>query len=290
MIGAHIAALAENWTASTFAGGAYYKDGGVMSTAVALKKEASSTLSYGILNPQTLDEAIRVAEIMAKSSLVPKDFQGSSGNILIAMQWGMELGLAPLQAMQSIAVINGRPSLWGDAVIAIARSAASCEYITETVEGEGERMVATCRAKRRNQPEEVRTFSVADAQQAGLWGKVGPWKTNPKRMLQMRARSFALRDVFADSLRGMAVAEEQQDIAEMNRERDVTPAKPAEPVRQAIAAYPQDEFEKNFPKWEAIIKSEKKDAQALIDMVGTKGQLSAEQIAKIRAVESGVEQ
>lgn len=263
-----------------------------MSTSVAtIKKEATNTLSYGILNPQTLDEAIRVADIMAKSSLVPKDFQGSAGNILIAMQWGMELGLAPLQAMQSIAVINGRPSMWGDAVIAIARSAASCEYITETIEGEGERMIATCRAKRKGQAEEVRTFSVDDAKTAGLWGKVGPWKTNPRRMLQMRARSFALRDVFADSLRGMAVAEEQQDIVEMNRERDVTPR--AQPNSQASATeertlprYPQEEFEKNFPKWEAVIESGKKDADFVISMASTKGVLSDEQIERIRSVEA----
>jgi len=266
-----------------------------MSTSVAtIKKEATNTLSYGILNPQTLDEAIRVAEIMSKSNLVPKDFQGSTGNILIAMQWGMELGMAPLQAMQNIAVINGRPSLWGDAVIAIARSAASCEWITETIEGEGENMVATCKAKRKGQPEEVRTFSVDDAKQAGLWGKVGPWKTSPKRMLQLRARGFAIRDVFADSLRGMAVAEEQQDIAAMNREIDVTPR--AQQKQQAaiteektLPAYPQEEFDKNFPKWEAMIRSEKNDAQTIIDKVSTKGTLSDEQVAQIRAVEAGDE-
>lgn len=263
-----------------------------MSTSVAtIKKEATNTLSYGILNPQTLDEAIRVAEIMSKSNLVPKDFQGSTGNILIAMQWGMELGMAPLQAMQNIAVINGRPSLWGDAVIAIARSAASCEWITETIEGEGENMMATCKAKRKGQPEEVRTFSVDDAKQAGLWGKVGPWKTSPKRMLQLRARGFAIRDVFADSLRGMAVAEEQQDIVEMNRERDVTPR--AQPNSQASATeektlprYPQEEFEKNFPKWEAVIESGKKDADFVISMASTKGVLSDEQIERIRSVEA----
>lgn len=254
-----------------------------MSNLATIKGEAGSALSYGILNPQTLDEAIKMAEILGRSNLVPKDFQGNPGNILVAMQWGMELGMAPLQAMQNIAVINGRPSLWGDAVIAIARSAPSCEYIKETIEGEGDRMTAICRAKRKGQPEEVRSFSVADAQQAGLWGKVGPWKTNPKRMLQMRARSFAIRDVFADSLRGMAVAEEQQDIERQQKERDITPT-PEPRAVAALPSYSEADFEKNFPKWQAAIEAGKFDADYVISMASAKAQLTEQQIEQIRGI------
>lgn len=83
------------------------------------------------LAPQSIDEAIRFAEMMSKSNLVPKDFSGNPGNILVAVQWGMELGLQPMQAMQNIAVINGRPSLWGDAVIALVKASPVCEYVVE---------------------------------------------------------------------------------------------------------------------------------------------------------------
>ncbi|GAM51610.1 hypothetical protein [Mycoavidus cysteinexigens] len=65
------------------------------------------------LTPRSLDEVMKFAELMASSSIVPKEFIGKPGNILVAIQWGMELGLKPMQAMQNIAVINGRPSLWG---------------------------------------------------------------------------------------------------------------------------------------------------------------------------------
>src|SRR5690606_10728351 len=145
---------------------------------------------------KSLDEAMRFAEILAKSSIVPKDFSGNPGNILVAIQWGLELGLQPMQAMQNIAVINGRPALWGDAVIALVRSSPLCEYIYETDDGE----TATCRVKRRGEEEQVRTFSMADAKAANLLGKAGPWTQYPKRMRQMRARAFALRDVFPDVL------------------------------------------------------------------------------------------
>ncbi len=63
-------------------------------------------------------------------------------------------------------------------------------------------------------------ISKEDAKKAGLWGKAGPWSQYPKRMLQMRARSFALRDKFADALSGLIMAEEAQDYTTIS---DVTP-------------------------------------------------------------------
>ena len=160
------------------------------------------------LAPQDLAQALQFADMMSKSSIIPKDFAGNPGNILVAVQWGMELGLQPMQAMQNIAVINGRPSLWGDAVIALVRSSPLCEYvIEETIDDK-----AVCRVKRRGEGEQVRIFTTEDARKANLLGKQGPWTQYPKRMMQMRARSWALRDVFPDVLRGMPIAEEIMDI------------------------------------------------------------------------------
>jgi hypothetical protein len=150
-----------------------------------------------------------MAEVLCKSSLIPKDFQGNPGNVLVAIQWGMELGLAPMQALQSIAVINGRPSLWGDAVIALCKSHPICEWVKETFDEDG---TAVCITQRKGDPEPVeRRFSLEDAKRAALIGKQGPWTQYPRRMLQMRARSWCLRDAYPDLLRGMAVADEEQD-------------------------------------------------------------------------------
>lgn len=184
-----------------------------MSHELVEMKAQSRALSNGILNPANLSEALQMADMLCKSTLIPKDFQNSPGNVLVALQWGMEIGLGPMQALQSIAVVNGRPSLWGDAVIALCRSHPVCEWVTETVEGTGESMVATCTTQRRGEPEPVsRSFSFADAKRAGLIGKAGPWTQYPTRMMQLRARSWCLRDAYPDLLRGMAVAEEAQDI------------------------------------------------------------------------------
>lgn len=160
------------------------------------------------LCPQSLDEALRLAEIMAKSDIVPKDYIGKPGNILVAIQWGAEIGLAPLQAMSHIAVINGRPALWGDALLAIVRGSGLLASFDEEIGADR----ATCTAQRRGEAPISRTFSREDAKQAGLLGKPGPWTQYPRRMLQMRARAWVLRDLFPDVIRGLHVAEEAQDL------------------------------------------------------------------------------
>jgi hypothetical protein len=226
------------------------------------------------LSPQTFEQALTFSNYLADSDMVPKDFKGKPGNCLVAIQWGMEIGLKPLQAMQNIAVINGRPSLWGDAVIALVRSSPLCEYIIEEDDGR----TATCKVKRRGDPaEQFRTFSTDDAKAAGLLGKQGPWTQYPKRMRQMRARAFAVRDVFPDVLKGLPVAEEVMDTP---TERHMGPVERVEP---ATPAYPADQFTKNLPTWRAAIATGKATADAVIAKASTKGTLTPEQEAAIRA-------
>jgi len=161
---------------------------------------------------QSFDDAYRFSKMVAASEFAPKDFRGKPESCMLAIQHGSEVGLSPMQSLQSIAVINGRPTIWGDAALALVQASAVCEFVYETVEGDGEKMEAVCQAKRRGyaKPTTV-TFTVTDAKKAGLWGKSGPWTQYPKRMLQLRARGFALRDAFPDVLRGLVTAEEARD-------------------------------------------------------------------------------
>jgi len=161
---------------------------------------------------QSVTDAMKFSETVANSDFAPKDFRGKPASCMLAIQCGAEIGLAPLQSLQSIAVVNGRPSVYGDAALAVCKASNVCEYVTESIDGDGEQMVATCTAKRRGYPQPtVVKFSVADAKKASLWGKSGPWSQYPRRMLQMRARGFALRDAFPDVLKGLVTAEEAQD-------------------------------------------------------------------------------
>ena len=211
------------------------------------------------LSPQTFDQALTFSQYLADSDMVPKDYKGKPGNCLIAMQWGAEVGLKPLQALQNLAVINGRPALWGDSVIAIVRGSPLCEYVIETDDGQ----TATCKVKRRGEPEQIRTFSMDDARAAGLAGKQGPWTQFPKRMRQMRARAFALRDVFPDVLRGLPVAEELQDMAHAPVEKHMGAADVVQERPQELPAWPADRWAAALPKLLAGIAQGKSVDDAL---------------------------
>ena len=181
------------------------------------------------LAPQTFGEAMQFSQMLARSGMVPKDYINKPEAVMVALQWGAEVGLGPLQALQNIAVINGRPSLWGDAALALVRGHAACAGIREGIDGEGDARHGWCEVTRRGEQPQRRTFSVADAKKAGLWGKAGPWQNYPDRMLQMRARGFAIRDVFPDALRGVITAEEAQDMPTEPREVPNLAQQPAPP-------------------------------------------------------------
>ncbi|TCZ54599.1 recombinase family protein [Roseicella aquatilis] len=198
-------------------------------------------LSRGVLHtPSTLADLMRLAETLAQSSMVPKDYRGRAADILAAVLWGQEVGLGPLQALQGIAVVNGRPAIWGDAALALVRAHPACLAIREGVAGEGEEQHGWCEVERRGQPPVRRTFSVADAKRARLWGKTGPngptpWVTYPQRMLMLRARGFAIRDAFADALRGVITAEEAADMPTESREVPNLAAAPAATALDGVA-------------------------------------------------------
>lgn len=207
-----------------------------LSTQAAAAAPAKAPVTTGgvlaALTPQTLDEAFRLAQALAGSGdMVPKAFQGQPQATMAAIIRGMEVGLAPMQALASIAVIQGRPVIWGDALPALMQRAG--HHIDVDVEGEGDAMVATATLTRGDTGRVIkRTFSASDAKAAGLWGKQGPWQTHKRRMLGHKARNFAIRDGAADALMGMGIAD-QDEHQGPDRARDVTPA-PVTPARGGV--------------------------------------------------------
>lgn len=173
---------------------------------VAIRETTQPAFS---LTPRNLDEAMQFAKIMADSDLVPKDFKGKPGNILVAIQKGLEIGLSPMGALESIAVINGRASLWGDGMLALVQASPVYEWHDES---QSTPQKGVCIIKRKGHPEHRSEFSLEDAKRAGLLGKPGPWTQYTSRMLTLRARAFALRDKFADALKGLPMAEEAMDL------------------------------------------------------------------------------
>jgi hypothetical protein len=244
-----------------------------MSTALSNKSTGFN------LAPNNIDEAMGLANMICNSQLCPKNYQRKPEDTLVAMMMGNEIGLNPLQAIQNIAVINGRPSIYGDALMALVQNHPAFGGVNESFDEST--MTATCTVHRKGGEKHTQRFSQTDAQAAGLWGKQGPWTQYPKRMLAMRARGFALRNQFADALAGLITREEAEDLPS---ERDITPAEPKQQLESKPPVYSEDSFEANFPKWEQLISSGRKSHQDVISMVSSKAQLTDEQVEQIKNI------
>lgn len=188
-------------------------NGATSTPAIIEKPRAPVSSGPRGLELNSLEEMWRFAQYASKSGLCPKGVETAEA-VFIAIQMGAELGLTPMASLQGVAVINGRPSVWGDAMLAVCRSQGIFDEaaFVETLTGTGDAMTATCTVRRKPHGNPVtHEFTVARAKKAGLWGKSGPWTQYPERMLQMRARAFALRDTFTDVLRGFKCAEEMYE-------------------------------------------------------------------------------
>jgi hypothetical protein len=183
------------------------------------------------MSPATFEQALEFANRICNTDFVPKSDRGHPEVVLAKIQKGAEIGLPPMASLSNIAVINGHPSVWGDAMLALCRNHPAFAAIEEYFDEDG---TAICIVTRRGEKPHKVTFSDADAKTAGLAGKEGPWRGNPKRMRQMRARSFCLRDTFPDALMGLISAEEAQDIDEPK----VVGGGVAQPIAEEAGATP----------------------------------------------------
>ena len=157
--------------------------------------------------------------IRDRSQIVPGTLRGeteeeTAAKIFVALQLGYELGLSPMAALQSIYVVNGIPTLYGDGMLAVVRQSGlfdEAAFKEEIIERDGT-LVARCTVRRLPDGKPVtREYSLKQAQAAGLTAKQ-VWRQFPHRMLQMRARSWALRDAFSDVLKGLRATEELIDV------------------------------------------------------------------------------
>ena len=164
-----------------------------------------------------LDSMQRFATMVLASDLAPSQYRKGSqaqqvANVCVALQYGLELGLSPMQSLQGVAVINGKPTVYGDALLGLCYASGLVEEFEVEVQGTGDARGAVCTVKRQGVENKiVRAFTIGDAKKAKLWGRSGPWTQYPERMLEHRARGVALRDAFADKLRGVITAEEARD-------------------------------------------------------------------------------
>lgn len=180
----------------------------------------------GYIKPTSIEEAVRLARYVLAGSLAPDSYNRDEGKVTLGIMAALEAGLPPLYGLRQIAIINGRPSIWGDAAMALIQknnllAKQEIREIGQFVDTDGLPVTEwpddygfVVRLWRRGQdlPYEGK-YTVGDAKRAKLWlnTRKAPWMEHPKRMLMIRARAFPQRDGFADALAGLAIREEIED-------------------------------------------------------------------------------
>lgn len=265
-----------------------------MSEEIATTQKNQISVSNKGLQLSTLDDMWRFSQCVVKSGFAPKGMEKPE-SVLIAVEMGYEVGLSPMAALQNTAVVNGRPTIYGDAALALVRGSGLLDFYEEKQVGaKGKDDFGYCvTAKRKGDSSSYsETFTVADAKVAGLWGKPGPWSQYPARMLKFRARGFLLRDAFGDVLKGMRTYEEVRDYIDADVEI-IDEAKPkqklfkakTEPQKPAVEEYPKAEEaetpQTEEPKAEAP-KSDKSVFDELAERLEAEGLTQAQCLAYAR--------
>lgn len=178
-----------------------------------IQAQKASRLDDSLFSKDLYEHYQKVALTLSKSGIIPLSYKNKPEDIFVAMAMGYQLGFPIEQSLQDVAVINGRPCLWGDGLLSLALNHQECDAINEEpiYNSSGEIIGYCCEVIRKGHKPHYKEFTIQDAQRAGLLKKGGVWTSYPSRMLQMRARSLAIRDKFADALRGLRIAEIEEE-------------------------------------------------------------------------------
>lgn len=231
---------------------------------IVTKAELRTGGAVAPIVPQDIEQAFRMATAITSADMAPKSFDRKAEKVLVAILHGMEVGMTPMAAVQSIAVINGNPSIWGDGALGLVLGSGLVEDIDEHMEttDDGAEIGALCIIKRKGRKTPiVGRFTWDDAERAKLTKKPGPWQDYPRRMIKMRARAFALRDGFADVLKGLKIGEEVRDTLEPDDTGTYTP-------RPQRSEYTPPRAEETIPETsEEDIEPEAVEAEIVEDAV-----------------------
>ena len=171
-------------------------------TAITTLPRPATLANRGVVQLSTLDDVARLAKIAADSGLARVRTPAECAVILMT---GAELGLSPMQSLRGIYVVEGRPTLAADTMVAVIRRSGVCA-LWRTVESTAER--CTIEAKRTDDERtQSKTWTMADATRAGLAQK-NIWKQYPAQMLRHRCAADLARELFSDVVLGLYDPEE----------------------------------------------------------------------------------
>lgn len=163
----------------------------------------------------TFDHAQRVAKMLASSSLIPKEYQNNIQNTMIALEMANRIGASPLQVMQNLYIVHGKPGWSSSFIIAALNASKKFSPVRFEMGGEGDEYGCYAWAYDANNNEKLIgpkiTMKMAKAE--GWVDKNGSkWKTMPELMLRYRAAAFFGRLYAPEILMGMQTMEEVIDV------------------------------------------------------------------------------
>ncbi|MDI9418752.1 MAG: hypothetical protein QM399_01055 [Bacillota bacterium] len=228
-----------------------------------------------------LELAIRAANVLSKSTLVPKEYQGNIANCIIALNMANRMNADPLMVMQNLYIVYGKPSWSSQFLISTFNtsgkfSALRYEWVgTRGKDDWGCRAWAIEKATGEKLIGSAVTIGLAKAE--GWYSKTGSkWQTMPEQMLMYRAASWFIRAYAPELAMGMHTAEEIYDTIDLtkddyevkieqeikhNANKETIDVEPPAPGEQPEQSKTQDNPKNKSPK-----KKEVKDAKEQLKM------------------------
>ena len=205
-------------------------------TDSALTTTRPSSIYAGM---EAFDNAQRIAKSLASSTLVPQQFQGQQGyaNCLVALEIAGRMNLSPLQVMQNLHIIHGRPSWSSQFIIALINGCGRFEPLQYRVTGKGDDLACQCVAKEISTSADLEgpTVTMAMAKAEGWATKSGSkWRTMPDLMIRYRAAAMWGRLYIPDLLVGISHSQEEV--------MDIEPITVEDAPQPELAPQPADEI------------------------------------------------
>lgn len=205
-----------------------------MENEITLQAQANELSNLGVFSSiANFKELYDIGKMFATSKLVPDAYQNKPMDCTIAVDMANRMGTSPMMVMQNLYVVKGKPSWSGQACMAMIRANKEFKNVRPIYTGErqGDSWGCYVQAENRKTGEIIRgtevTITMAKAEK--WYQKDGSkWQTIPEQMLAYRAAAFFARVYIPNSLMGMYVEGEVDDISKPEREETTDPFAPDE--------------------------------------------------------------
>lgn len=160
---------------------------------------------------ESFRESYKLASVLAKSSLVPQQYQGKTEDCALAIDMAERMGVSPLMVMQSLYVVKGKPSWSGQACMSFIKAKyGDAQPVYTGQRGTDTRGCFVRVIKPDGEVIEGTEVTIGMAKAEG-WTSNSKWRNMPEQMLAYRAASFFARVYCPEILMGVAVEGEVED-------------------------------------------------------------------------------